>query len=61
VFDKTLHELEFAEVKAFLDQEVPEGPSLDYKETLTSDPPDSACALANTAGDYVILGVAESR
>lgn len=61
MFDKPLDELNYADVRAFLDQEVPEGPSLDYKRELTGGLPDTACAFANTAGGYILLGVGEGK
>ena len=59
MFGKPLDELDIADLRAFLDQQVPEGPSLDYKRELTGDLPDTACAFANTAGGYIVVGVGE--
>ena len=59
MFGKPLDELDIADLRAFLNQQVPEGPSLDYKRELTADLPDTACAFANTAGGYIVVGVGE--
>jgi hypothetical protein len=59
LFDKPLDRLKFGDVKAFLEQQIPEGTKLDYKEQITRDLPETACAFANTAGGYIIVGVGE--
>ncbi len=61
MFGKPLDRLKFGDVKAFLDQEIPESIKLDYKEQITRDLPETACAFANTAGGYIIVGVGEGE
>lgn len=64
--DRSLHELSFNDFKGLIDNRIPEGPHLDYKETAYSGrPPDiremlrDVIALANGGGGYIVMGIKE--
>jgi hypothetical protein len=48
-----------ARLNEFLDQEISEGPSLDYKANIPSDLAATVAAMANSGGGTVIVGVHE--
>ena len=57
--DKALHEVEHADLVAFLAESRDEGVRLDYKEEWTPKIVVNACAFANTYGGYILYGVKE--
>lgn len=57
--DKRLHQVEHADLMAFLSERREEGVRLDYKENWTPKIVATACAFANTYGGYLLLGVKE--
>lgn len=59
--DKHDSELTFADLEGFLDRQIGEGLQLDYKQQVTQDIAQTACAFANTSGGHIIVGVDEVR
>lgn len=57
IFGLELSSLTFIEVKAFCDQEIPEGLRLDYKEEFPKRLQRVICAFTNTAGGIILIGV----
>ncbi len=58
-FDKPVSQLDFLDVRRFLERRVREGYRLDYKRAVSSKLIDTACAFANSSGGYIILGVSD--
>lgn len=56
---RPLHEIGWEDLKAFLEEGRPEGTRLDYKRKWGQDVARDACAMANTSGGDLILGVKE--
>jgi len=56
---RPLHETGWEDLKAFLEEGRPEGTRLDYKRKWGQDVVRDACAMANTSGGDLILGVKE--
>lgn len=50
-------EITSADLKVFLDQELPEGPQLDYKLSLENSISKNIAAFANTVGGIIVFGV----
>lgn len=64
--DLSLHELTLDDFRALVENHVPEGPHLDYKETAYSGRPADiremlrdVTSLANAGGGYLLLGIRE--
>ncbi len=58
-FDKPVSQLDFSDVRRFLERRVREGYRLDYKRKANSKLIDTACAFANSSGGYIIVGVSD--
>lgn len=64
--NRSLYELSLADIKTLVDNCIPEGPHLDYKQTAYSGRPADiremlrdVIALANANGGYLIMGIRE--
>ncbi len=58
-FDKPVSQLEFADVRRFLERRVREGYRLDYKREPGPTLIHAACAFANSSGGYIVVGVSD--
>jgi hypothetical protein len=56
-----LHEVDFDDLREFLREGREEGVRLDYKQEWEDEIPKDACALANTFGGSILVGVKELR
>lgn len=56
-----LHEVDFDDLQDFLREGREEGVRLDYKQEWEGEIPKDACALANTFGGSILVGVKELR
>lgn len=64
--DRSIHDLTFEDLQALVDNRVPEGPHIDYKQNAYSGRDEDKremlrdiVALANAKGGYLILGIIE--
>ena len=64
--DRSLHELSLEDFRALIENRIPEGPHLDYKQTAYSGRPSDiremlrdVISLANANGGYLVLGISE--
>lgn len=61
LFDKNPENVSAEDLKNFLSEQRPEGPTLDYKEKFSNDDKiaKAVSAMANTHGGWILVGVDE--
>lgn len=58
---KALEEINFQDVQDFVDLRLEETTRLDYKQEITRKLPLHVCAMANTQGGHILIGIAEEE
>ena len=61
LYSKPIDSITFSDIEAFLENDLPESETLDYKRTLTKDLVNLMAAFANTRGGIILIGVDENK
>ncbi len=60
MFTKPIREIEWNDIEEFCQQQIPEGPFLDYKQSIPDNLENTIAAMANTLGGIIIIGIEDN-